>query len=838
VSFILFATVVKGFTIDGKYEAAYGSVISTQVLGTTANSGVANNLGSIDGANSSELDAAYGVITNDTLYLFFAGNIDTASGGSGVAYDKLHVFIMTDSGAGGDHTLGTNYSYTADYGHINRMGVGGGIFLNNVWTPSDPGSSGLTFDSSFYANYDLEVTAGSDTNVTMYANLWQICSNCPSYYLGPVAPTNTPPGNTMTDSLSGIQVALNNSNTNGVWGDINGCTVIGGCPSNCPPTVTNGVEIAIPLTAIGNPASSVSICAFITDDACDALYNQVLPPVSDGTTNYCNYNINSNPDESGATSTIDSSVVDFSNGTRLPGTHHFTLSVPSCNSFTIGFFGGTYPYNAAFPSSGGTSNVDVTACSWTASTSTNWVTITSGASGSGSGTIVYSVSTNTSISPRTATLYVVEPIPSSTATATQTVTISQEGRTLPPLGAFIVDGTADPGYGCPLAIQTMGTGYGKSTTTNLGTSGGSELDAAYGLVQNNTLFLLFTGKLESNGNHLHMFFMTRPGGTNTILNVEPLIDGTNPAPGSAITILRDLAATTNAGSGPGLTFDPGFAPNYWMNVNIGNPYHIYLDYAELWPGHTNAAGVATNGYYVGSSTTLTNGTLIPGSDAFGAGNPFGIQCTVNNSSHTNGVDGNSCVTNANPSAPCYTNFNSGCAVLVTNGIELAIPLAALGSPTGQIAVCAFIGGGQGFYMSNQILPPINPADGGCSNNLAGGGDAITSVNFGTLPGSPHYFYVGPEMRVTGVGYAIAGGATNVNVTYLPENNTNLSYQLQRTFAPLTTNSVWSSVGVLNFGGAAPITATDTHATNKVGTVGGILYRVRQSPNGSPGASCF
>ncbi len=848
VTFTLFATVVKGFTIDGKYEAQYGSAISTQVLGTTANSGVANNLGSIDGANSSELDGAYGVITNDTLYLFFAGNIDSGSGGSGVAYDKLHVFIMTDSGAGGDHTLGTNYNYNADFGHINRMGVGGGIFLNNVWTPSDPGSSGLTFDSGFSANYDLEVPVGADTTVTNYVNLTQICSNCPSYFVAQACPTDAPPGNIAVDLPpngksglnTGIQVALNNSNTNGVWGDINGCSVNNGCPTNCSKTVTNGVEIAIPLTAIGNPASSVSICAFITDDACDALYNQVLPPVTDGTTTYCNYNINSNPDESGATSTTDSSVVDFSNATRLPGTHHFTLSVPSCNSFTIGFSGGSYPYNATFPSSGGTSNVDVTACNWTATSSTtgsatNWLTITSGASGSGSGTINYSVATNTSIQGRTAFLYVVEPIPSSTATATQIVTITQEGRTLPPLGAFIVDGTADAGYGCPLAIQTMGTGYGKSTTTNVGTAGGSELDAAYGLVQNNVLFLLFAGKLESNGNHLHIFLMTHPGGLNTITNVEPLIAGTN---GTGTTILRDMAATTNAGSGPGLTFDTGFAPNYWMNVNIGsNPYHFYLDYAQLWPGGTNALGIATNGYFVGSSTILTNGTLIPGSDAFGAGNPFGIQATVNNSSHTNGVDGNSCVSNANPSAVCYPGPNSQCAVLVTNGIELAIPLAALGSPTGPIGVCAFIGGGQGIYMSNQLLPGINPADGSCSNNLAGGGNAITSVNFSTLPGSPHYFYVGPEMRVTGVAVTnnLSGGITNgIAVTYLPEVVPSLQYQVQKTFAPLLTNSVWSNVGPLGNGTNGTLTVIDNKAgTNKVG----VLYRVRQSPNGSPGAAC-
>ena len=78
---------------------------------------------------------------------------------------------------------------------------------------------------------------------------------------------------------------------------------------------------------------------------------------------------------------------------------------------------------------------------------------------------------------------------------------------------------------------------------------------------------------------------------------------------------------------------------------------------------------------------------------------------------------------------------------------------------------------------------------------------------------------------------ISGGATNVNVTVLPENNTNLAYKLQRTFAPLTNNANWVHVpgaGMIH-GGPSAITLTDTHPTNKVGTVGGILYRVEQIP---------
>jgi uncharacterized repeat protein (TIGR01451 family) len=62
------------------------------------------------------------------------------------------------------------------------------------------------------------------------------------------------------------------------------------------------------------------------------------------------------------------------------------------------------PASKAFTSSGGSSNVDVTApsgCSWTAVSNAGWITITSGSSGNGNGSVNYSVSENTSTSART-----------------------------------------------------------------------------------------------------------------------------------------------------------------------------------------------------------------------------------------------------------------------------------------------------------------------------------------------------------------------------------------------------------------------------------------------------
>jgi hypothetical protein len=276
-------------------------------------------------------------------------------------------------------------------------------------------------------------------------------------------------------------------------------------------------------------------------------------------------------------------------------------------------------------------------------------------------------------------------------------------------------------------------------------------------------------------------------------------------------------ASTNAGA-PGLTFDTGFNPNYWIGMVLegGTPANLYVNYAQLWPGATNSAGLATNGFFLGQCNP-TNGTL------YGAVNPFGIQVAINNS-NTNGVDGSSCVTNTTTMLP-----NSLSAVLVTNGIELSIPLGALGSPTGQIAVCAFIGGGGYQYMSNQILGPINPV--GSTNSYCGWPDPgnAAAVNLSTLPGQ-HYFWVGPEMRVV----SIVNSNGNINVSYLPENNTNLFYRLERTTSPITiartNNAVWTPVTGNVPGTNVLITVSDTKAATNRPT---LFYRVQQTPACSP-----
>jgi hypothetical protein len=766
-------TTKAAVTIDGTADADYGAAIVSQKIGTSTFKNTETN---IDASSGSELDAAYGFVSNGVLYLVIAGNLD--SGGADSLenpYDKLSIFFMT--GPGGDHTLGTNYNGAADFGHINNMGVDG-----NGLNPGDPG---LTFDAGFAANYWIGITVGgAGPGPTMYLNREVICSNCDGSFLGSVVPSNAPPNNIFVDPVFGIRAALNNSNTNGVHQDLSGCEV-NGAPFN-PQNVRTGVELAIPLSAIGSPFGSVSVCAFITDDPYASMYNQVLGPLWDGTPTYCQ----------GSFGTA-SSVV-FSS---LPGTHSFTFTVPPCNDFLLS------PTVTSFGSTGGASNVTVVdsgACTWTASSTQPWVTITGGASGTGNGTISYTAATNTTVDARTATLIV------SGQFATASVTINEDGKFLPSLSSIIVDGIAEPAYGCPLAVQIQGTGFGNNVQTNLqNNAGGSELDAAYGLVKDGVLFLTFAGNLENNNNRLDIFFSTGAPGENTLTNVNPSVNSNTNEAWDSNNGLNAMGFTTNGVGAPGLTFDPGFAANYIISVNGGQAYRFYVNYAQLWPGGTNSSGLATNGYFVGSTTT-TNGTLAPGLDGF---NPFGIQATINNS-NTNGVDGSSCITNGAGA------LQSVAAGAVRSGIELAIPLGALGNPKGPIAVCAFVNNQGHNFMSNQILGPIGATTNACfgQNNLGN----PNVVNLGNFPGQ-HYFLVGPEMAIK----SVTVSNSNATVIYQTEANTNFLYRVERATGGnySTNNAAWSPLSGFINGTGGVLTQTDNVASKT-----NVYYRVRQTPN--------
>jgi len=238
-------------------------------------------------------------------------------------------------------------------------------------------------------------------------------------------------------------------------------------------------------------------------------------------------------------------------------------------------------------------------------------------------------------------------------------------------GPPVLDGSAaETLYGTALVVQDTQTGFGDALLGRPDVCNGSELDAAYAVIYQNTLYLVFAGNLQSNGNKLEIFFDTRAGGQNRLL-------ATNPG-----TANEGLLRMSDDGSGNGLIFQAGFNADFWVSVNCyGDPTSVYVDYAELYVGPSNPGAL----YYcgAGSAKCTTVGGALTGGDP---GAPA-ILCTVDNS-NVLGVTG---------------GFGASDGSGVLTGVELAIPLSAIGNPAGAFTITAFINGTQHHYVSNQVL---------------------------------------------------------------------------------------------------------------------------------------
>ncbi len=269
-----------------------------------------------------------------------------------------------------------------------------------------------------------------------------------------------------------------------------------------------------------------------------------------------------------------------------------------------------------------------------------------------------------------------------------------------------VSGTLTPPYGSPLAVQTSQSNVGGSNTPYAVTNENdqSQLDAAYGYVSNGTLYLFFSGslifwvQLEGGINHwqpLDVFIDCAPGGQHQLLS-------NNPAPDPQSYNLNDMA---------GLTFDAGFAPDYWLSLGGSTTF--------FWPNlGAYFASLPTGG----GGSGLFLGTTQPGPPGVLSGgiNPYGIEVTLDDSNKL-GL-GNGCGAAATPA--------------VQTGIEWAIPLAAIGNPTGCIRVAAFVSAtADHSTISNQVMGPIPP--GTCSLVAAG------SVDFSATAGDQFFTICAP-----------------------------------------------------------------------------------------------
>jgi hypothetical protein len=278
----------------------------------------------------------------------------------------------------------------------------------------------------------------------------------------------------------------------------------------------------------------------------------------------------------------------------------------------------------------------------------------------------------------------------------------------------VVDGTAEASYGDALSTQVCGTGFGNATDGLTGTCNGSELDAAYAVLDTTGgyLYLTFAGNLQSNFNKFELFIDCVAGGQNEVRSDNPDVDFNG---------LSRMGADTVNGF-PGLKFDAGFESDFYFTCTGGNdPYTLYANFAQML---TAGGGI---GAYIGSSATDPKTGVIRIDDA-----TYGLQVAMNNS-NVAGVDGDP----AN-----LTNSGAG----VTTGIEIRIPLATLGwDGNSPIKVCAFVNGGGHDYASNQFLPPLPAGTGNLGGDglggYVGGFPAALRFDLGTIPGD-QFFVIG------------------------------------------------------------------------------------------------
>jgi hypothetical protein len=253
--------------------------------------------------------------------------------------------------------------------------------------------------------------------------------------------------------------------------------------------------------------------------------------------------------------------------------------------------------------------------------------------------------------------------------------------------------------GGPLASQTNHTGFGDRLATH---NWGSELNQLFIRCESGVLYIGVTGNLEGNGNAIHFYIDTGRSQSNTF----------NLTTGCINCSVQGMS---------GVVFDHN--PDYALGVNRyddgqGND-NIYIDLHDL----------------------VNNQSEYLGSVAVGQG-----EGTVNQGVKA-GFD------NSNVQGVTSDPNNIGNPATAVNGLEVAIPLSALGNPTGEIRVLAVLTGGAwldnecgGTYLSNQTLPALNVGD--------------TSQQYGNpawsrCPSAPFDFFPFNFTQLAGAHYVVA-----------------------------------------------------------------------------------
>lgn len=259
--------------------------------------------------------------------------------------------------------------------------------------------------------------------------------------------------------------------------------------------------------------------------------------------------------------------------------------------------------------------------------------------------------------------------------------------------AQVLDGSiAGDGYTL-LGAQTVQTEFGDNQ---------SELNAAWGQIAGNTLYLTLTGNLQNNFNRLNIFIDSVAGGENQITSSVDF-GGNNPS--------NDNWASKYAG----FRFDTDFAADYLIIARNGTmgTNRFDLDFHSV--GNTSV---------IESSTNIFSGSFTGANASVGAS---GIGVAFNNS-NVAGVTGGTGAA------------DFAAATAVQTGLELAIPLSAIGNPAfgDLIKISAMVNGSNHDYLSNQFLGGLPAPQGNLGGDGAGGFTGVVGqINLNNYAGNQY-----------------------------------------------------------------------------------------------------
>ncbi len=376
-----------------------------------------------------------------------------------------------------------------------------------------------------------------------------------------------------------------------------------------------------------------------------------------------------------------------------------------------------------------------------------------------------------------------------------------------------VDGNLDAAYGSPLAYDQTPTSAGDATTVaaNQGYANGSELDAVYGVVQNNTLYLFFAGNL-GNSDNLDLFIQTGAGGVNMLANQT--LGGGNPG---------GYQRLAKLGSNRGLVFDSSFAPNYFLTASSpggsatdtsNQDFNSYVNYANLNTGTYGYLGYGNPGP-PGKFNTNQNGNALGMAYGFNNSNIAGVTAT---------------------SVPSQSALAS-----VATGLEFSIPIADLtesGQTVTSIQITAFLADQHQDLIYNQLTglaPGYTDLNGNANSSTTSLGDPTYAVatNFNNdIPG-PHYVSIStsqaPPFPVTKSGSTLLVNENgNGPITLSASGSSIIASQgtTTMTFSGISGATVTgsSASNVLNLSSAPAIPFTFTNAaTTTLNVTSGNLY---------------